>query len=116
MAFKIALRTGDFMLRVDAFRRISPIFCITGKNHFQFLCADHSQEVERLSPSDPKVVAELFSINLANYSHARLGVDERQEVANRLFKTATKTISSSALPKLAPVAQLREVARFDCED
>lgn len=62
------------------------------------------------------MVAELFSINLANDAHAGLGLDDRQEVSNGLLKTITKTISSSALPKLAPVAQLREVAQFDCED
>lgn len=51
MAFKIALCTRDFMQRIDAFRRIAPIVCLTGKNRFQFLCADPSQEVERLIKS-----------------------------------------------------------------
>ncbi|CAN0376216.1 unnamed protein product, partial [Laminaria digitata] len=113
MAFRSALRTGDFMLRLDALRRIAPIFCITGEDRYQFLCADHLQEMARLSPSDQKVVAELFSVYLGFDAHARLGLDERQEVANRLFKTVTKKISSSVLPKLAPVAQLREVAHFE---
>ncbi|CAM9428551.1 unnamed protein product, partial [Ectocarpus sp. 4 AP-2014] len=32
MTFRTALRTGDFMLRLDALRRIAPIFYITGKD------------------------------------------------------------------------------------
>ncbi|CAM9585990.1 unnamed protein product [Laminaria digitata] len=71
LALRTALRTGDFELRTDALRRIAPIFSITGKDRYQFLCADHLQEVERLSISDRKVVAELFSVNLGMDSHAR---------------------------------------------
>lgn len=37
------------MLRLAAFRRIAPIFYITGKDRYQFLVADHLAEVARWS-------------------------------------------------------------------
>ncbi|CAN0051535.1 unnamed protein product, partial [Ectocarpus sp. 4 AP-2014] len=39
----------------------------------------------------------------------------RQEVANRLYNTLTKIILSSTIEKLAPIAQLPEVAILDFE-
>ncbi|CAB1101110.1 unnamed protein product [Ectocarpus sp. CCAP 1310/34] len=62
-----------------------------------------------------RVVSELFSVSLGPDTFARIGLDERQEVANRLYKTLTKRILSSTIEKLAPSAQLREVANFDFE-
>lgn len=115
MSFRAALRTGDFMLRLDAFRRIAPIFYITGKDRYQFLIADHLAEMARMSESDLRVMCELFSISLGPDAFARLGFDERQEVANRLFKTLTKKILASMLDKMAPIAQLREVAELEFE-
>lgn len=39
--------------------------------------------------SDLKVMSEPFSVKLGKDACARLGSDERQEVANRFFKTMT---------------------------
>ncbi|CBJ31813.1 hypothetical protein Esi_0285_0022 [Ectocarpus siliculosus] len=61
-----------------------------------------------------RVVSQLFSVSLGPDTFARIGLDERQEVSNRLYKTLTKRISST-IEKLAPIAQLREVAIFNFE-
>ncbi|CAN0546305.1 unnamed protein product, partial [Ectocarpus sp. 12 AP-2014] len=113
MTFRTALRTGDFMLRLDALGRIAPIFYITGKDRYQFLVVDHLAEMSRMSESDLKVMAELFSVSLSKDACARLGLDERQEVANRMYKTLTKRILPSFIHKLAPTAQLQEIAEFE---
>ncbi|CAB1121317.1 unnamed protein product [Ectocarpus sp. CCAP 1310/34] len=97
MTFRTALRTGDFMLWLGALRRIAPIFYISGKDRYQYL----------------KVMAELFSVSLSKDACARLGLDERQEVANRVYKTLTKRILPSFIHKLAPTAVLREIAEFE---
>ncbi|CAM9428872.1 unnamed protein product, partial [Pylaiella littoralis] len=116
LTFRVALRTGDFMLRLDALRRIAPIFFIVGKDRYQVLLIDHLMEMARMSKSDLKVMSELFSVNLGKDAYARIGLDERQEVANRLFKTLTKRILSSSLEKMAPRAQLREEAILQYEE
>lgn len=78
MAFRTAFRTGDFMLRLAAIRRIAPIFHITGKDRHQFLVADHLAEMARMSESDMKVMCELFSVSLSDDAWARLALDERE--------------------------------------
>ena len=113
ITFRLALRTGDFKLRCDALRRIAPIFFITGKDRYQFLVVDHLIEMARMSESDWKVVGELFSVSLSKDAFSRLGLDERQEVANRFFKTLTRRILGSFIDKLGPIAQLREVAELE---
>ncbi|CAB1098858.1 unnamed protein product [Ectocarpus sp. CCAP 1310/34] len=115
VTFRTALRTGDFMLRLDALRRIAPIFYITGKDRYQFLVVDHLAEMSTMSESDLKVIAELFSVSLSKDACARLGLDERQEVANRMYKTLTKWILPSFIHKLAPTAVLREIVEFEFE-
>ncbi|CAM9756467.1 unnamed protein product, partial [Pylaiella littoralis] len=105
MTFRVALRTGNFLLRLDALRRIAEIFFITEKDRFQMLLLDHFTEMARMSPSDTKVMAELFFVALGKDAQARIGLDERQEVANRLNKTCTKRILSSSLGKMAPLAR-----------
>lgn len=114
-AFRTALRTGDFMLRLDALRRFAPVFFITGKDRYQFLVADHLAEMARMSAGDLKVMSELFSVNLGHDAFARLGLDERQEVANRFYKTLMRKIVASFIDKLAAIAQLREEAKIDFE-
>ena len=59
------------------------------------------------------MVGELFSVSLSNDKFSRLGLDERQEVANRFSKTLTRRILSSSTDKLGPIAQLREVAELE---
>ncbi|CAB1101190.1 unnamed protein product [Ectocarpus sp. CCAP 1310/34] len=115
IASRTALRTGNFRLRLDALRRIAPNFCITGKDKYQFLVIDHLTEVSRYSRNDMRVVSELSSVSLGPDTIARIGSDERQEVANRLYKTLTKRVLSSTIEKLAPIAQLRQVAMLDFE-
>ncbi|CAB1107685.1 unnamed protein product [Ectocarpus sp. CCAP 1310/34] len=112
MAFRTALRTGDFMLRLDALRRIAPIFYITGKDRYQFLVVDLA-EMSRMSESDLKVIVKLFSVSLSKDACARLGLDERQGLTNRMYKTLTKRILPSFIHKLAPTAVLREIAEFE---
>ena len=114
MAFRTTLCAGDFLLRVNASPHRTHLLHHR-KNLYHFLCAHHLQEVARFSPSDLKVAAELFSVGLRFDAQERIRLDERQKVANWLFKTVTKKISSSAPPKLAPVTQPREVAQFDFE-
>ncbi|CAN0169521.1 unnamed protein product, partial [Ectocarpus sp. 13 AM-2016] len=52
IAFRTALRTGNFRLRLEGLRRIAPIFFITGKDKYQFLVVDHLTEVSRYSRND----------------------------------------------------------------
>ncbi|CAM9295454.1 unnamed protein product [Hapterophycus canaliculatus] len=103
------------MLRLDALRRFAPIFYITGKNRYQFLVADHLAEMARMSEPDLKVLSELFSVSLGSDVCARQALDERQEVANHVYKGLTKRILASVLGKLAPTAQLRELAMREFE-
>lgn len=110
LAFRTAVRTGDFMLRLHALRRIAPIFCITGKDRYQFLVAEHLKEIAQMPLSEFKILSELFSVSLAQ---SRIGLDETQEIVNRLFKTVTKKIIPTTVEKLAPVAELREAAQFE---
>ncbi|CAB1117890.1 unnamed protein product [Ectocarpus sp. CCAP 1310/34] len=79
------------------------------------LRTDHLAEMAILPESDRKVIAELFSVALGPDVFARIGLDERQEVANRFYKTMTKRIVSSFIEKLAPIAQLREEALIQFE-
>ncbi|CAB1101092.1 unnamed protein product [Ectocarpus sp. CCAP 1310/34] len=51
IAFRTALRTGNFRLRLDALCRIAPIFYITVKDKYQFLVVDHLTDVSRGSQS-----------------------------------------------------------------
>lgn len=60
-------------------------------------------------------MAELFSVSLGENAWARMAPDEREEVANGVFKTRIKTWRSSVLPKMAPIATLREVAISEIE-
>ncbi|CAM9833061.1 unnamed protein product [Ectocarpus sp. 13 AM-2016] len=115
IAFGTALRTGNFRLRLEGLRRIAPIFFITGKDKYQFLVVDHLTEVSRYSRNDMRVASQLFSVSLGPDTFARIGLDERQEVSNRPYRTLTKRILSSTIEKLAPIAQLRKVAIFDFE-
>ena len=115
LTFRIALRTGDFKLRCAALRRIAPIFYITGKDRYQWLIADHLAELARMTESDWKVMSELFSVQLGKDAYARIGMDERQEVANLLYKTLTKRIQASIMDSMAPTAQLRDVATLEFE-
>ena len=55
-----------------------------------------------------KVMAELFSVALGEDAWARMALDEREEVANGVFKNLLKRFRSSVLHKMAPIAQLRE--------
>ncbi|CAM9957843.1 unnamed protein product, partial [Pylaiella littoralis] len=116
LTFRVALRTGDFMLRLDALRRIAPNLFMVGKDRYQVLLIDHLTEMARMSKSDLKVMSELFSVNLGKDAYARIGLDERQGSCYRLFKTLTKRILSSSLEKMAPRVQLREEAILQYEE
>ncbi|CAN0365944.1 unnamed protein product, partial [Hapterophycus canaliculatus] len=107
MTFRTALRTGRFMLRLDALRRIAPILFIRGTYRYQFLVADHLAEMARWTKADLRILGELFSVSLGPDVFARMGMDERQEMANRLLKTLTKKILESLMGKMAPIAQFR---------
>lgn len=56
------------------------------------------------------ILAERFSTTLGGSSFARIGLDERQEVANRLYKTVTLNITSQFVSTLLVFVGLREKA------
>ncbi|CAB1117544.1 unnamed protein product [Ectocarpus sp. CCAP 1310/34] len=90
IAFHTALRTGNFSLRLEGLRRIAPIFFIAGEDKYQFLVVGHLTEVSRYSRNDMRVVSDLFFVSLGPDMFARIGLDERQEGSNRLYKALTK--------------------------
>ncbi|CAM9678275.1 unnamed protein product, partial [Sphacelaria rigidula] len=111
MAFRTGLRTGNFLLRLAGLRRMADIFCVTGKDRYQWLVVLHLMHMAQMPESDLKIVEQLFSVTLRdNRSWARVGLDERQEMANRFFKKLVNKKIPTAVEKLAPIAECRDAA------
>ena len=104
------MRTGDFKLRLAALRRIAPIFCGYGKDRYQWLVSVHLSHMARMTDDDMKALSHMFSTSLGGDAHARIGLDERQEFANRLYKGSTMKITKLFVCKLAAIVTLRERA------
>lgn len=64
---------------------------------------------------DLRIVSEPSFVSLALDRFVQIGLDERQELANRLYKTLTKRTPPTTVEKLALAAQLHEKAQFDFE-
>ncbi|CAM9862923.1 unnamed protein product, partial [Sphacelaria rigidula] len=111
MAFRTGLRTGNFPLRLAGLRRMADIFCVTGKDRYQWLVVLHLMHMAQMPESDLKIAEQLFSVTLRdNRSWARVGLDEWQEMANRFFKQDVNKKTPTAVEKLAPIAECRDVA------
>ncbi|CAN0041003.1 unnamed protein product, partial [Sphacelaria rigidula] len=108
MAFRTGLRTGNFLLRLAGLRRMAFIFCVTGKDRYQWLVVLYLMHMAQMPESNLKFVEQLFSVSLRDNRYwARVGLDERQEMANRFFKKVTNKKTPTALEKLAPIAECR---------
>ena len=88
LALRIALGTGDFKLRLAAIRRLAPVFCGYGKDRYQWIASVHLADMARMTDDDFKALSYLFSTSLGGDAFARVGLDEKQEVVNRLYKGA----------------------------
>lgn len=87
MAFRTGLRTGNFLLGLAGLRRMAAISCVTSKDRYQWLVVLHLMYTAQMPESDLKIVEQLFSVALRdNRDWMRMGLDERQEIANRFFK------------------------------
>ena len=71
-AFRTAVRTGDFKLRMAAFRRLAPLFCITGKDRYQSLAAHRLFDLAAMPDSDLRVLSEIFSVGVGDDPFARV--------------------------------------------
>ena len=64
IAFRTAVRMGNFKLRMAALRRLAPIFCMTGKDRYQNLAAHHLSDLAAMPDTDMGVLSELFSVSM----------------------------------------------------
>ena len=109
-ALRAALRMEDFKLRLTAIRRIAPVFCGYGKDRYQWLVSVHLADMARMAEDDFKTLPYLLSISLGGDAFARVGLDEKQEVANRLYKGAVMKITRAYVRKMAAIVEARELA------
>ena len=110
LALRTALRTGDFKLRLGALRRIAPIFCGYGKDRYQWLVSVHLADMARMTDDDHKATSCLFATSLGGDAYSLIGLDEKQEVANRLYKGAVMKITRPYVRKMAAIVSSREIA------
>ena len=64
----------------------------------------------RMTDDDFKALSYLFSTSLGGDAFARVGLDEKQEVANRLYKGAVMKITRSYVREMAAIVEAREKA------
>ena len=93
LALRTTLRTGNFKLRLTAIRRIAPVLCGYGKDQYQWLVSVHLADMVRMTEDGYKALSYLFFTSLGGDAFARIGLDEKQEVANRLYKGALMKIT-----------------------
>ena len=110
LALRTTLRTGDFKLRLAALRRLAPVFCGYGKDRYQWLVSVHLADMAKMTDNDFKALSYLFSTSLGGNAFTRVGLDEKQEVANRLNKGAVMKITRSYVRKMAAIVEAREKA------
>ena len=110
LALRTALRTGDFKLRLAAIRHLAPVFCGYGKDRYQWLVSVHLADMARMTDDDFKALSYLFSTSLGGDAFARIGLDERQKVVNRLYKGAVMKITRAYVRKMAAIVEARELA------
>ena len=110
LSLRVALRTGDFKLRLAALRRIAPISCGYGKDRYQWLVSVHLADMTRMTDDDMASVSCLFATSLGGDAFSLVGLDERQEVANRLYKGAVMKVTRGYVPKLPAIVSEREAA------
>ena len=109
-ALRIGLRTGDCKLCLAALRRIAPVFCGYGKDWYQWLVSVHLADMARMTDDDFKALSYLFSTSLGGDAFARFGLDEKQEIAYRLYKGAVMKIARAYVRKIAVIVEAREKA------
>lgn len=67
--------------------------------------------VAQMQESDLKVVEQLLSVSLRDvWNWARVGFDDRQQMANRFFKKDINKKTGTALEELAPITGCRDMA------
>ena len=76
----------NFKLRLAALRRIAPIFCGYGKDRYQWLVSVHLADMTWMTKDDMASVSCLFTTSLGGDAFALVGLDEKQEVANRTLQ------------------------------
>ena len=86
LALRTALRAGDSKLRLGALRRMAPVFCGYGKDRYKWLVSVRLADMARMTDDDHKATSRLFATTLGRDAYALIGLDEKQNVANRLYK------------------------------
>lgn len=99
-SFRIAVRTGNFMLDLKTLRPQAPIVCAAGRNRYQQLAAIDLLDMVRMSDSDV-CPNELFTTTVGGNAHA---MDEQQEYANLTLKKLAEKTNGLAIARLAPIA------------
>ena len=113
---RMGVRTGNLKLRNACLRMVVAIFCGYGKDHYQVMMAGHLGDITCMTDLDYETMCELFSTSLGGDAFARVGLDERQEVANRAYKGTTKKITKEFVSKLAAIVGARETAVAKIEE
>ena len=101
-ALRTALRTADSKLRLGALRRIAPLFCGYGKDQYQWLVSVRLADMARIADDDHKATSCLFATSLGGDTYALIGLDDKQEVANILYKGVVMKITKSYVRKRWP--------------
>lgn len=112
---RTAVRTGNLKLRNACLRVAAPMYCGCGKHNYQWETAVHLGHLARMTDGKMEVNSERFSTSLGGDASSRVALDERQEVANRGYKGATKKITKTIVPKLADIVGMRERAIAEIE-
>ncbi|CAN0353272.1 unnamed protein product, partial [Pylaiella littoralis] len=101
LAVCIAIRTGDFVLREAALRRIAPLFLGYNKHLYHALCIRHLADVAMLSPAERLFMSETFSLSLSSVPGKNTALDEIQEMTmNKDFQAAATGTALRYLQRL----------------
>ena len=110
LELRTALRTADSKLRLGALRRIAPLFCGYGKDQYQWLVSVRLADMARITDDDHKATSCIFATSLGGDTYALIGLDDKQEVANMLYKGVVMKITKSYVRKMAAIVSAGEVA------
>ena len=70
----------------------------------------HLADVARMTDDDFKALSYIFSTSLGGDAFSRFGLDEKQEVANKLYKGAVMKITRTYVRKMAAIVEMRKKA------
>ena len=109
LAFRTALCTEGFKLRWGALQRLAPVFFGHDKDLYQCFVSVHLEFMARMTDDDHKAMSPLIANSLGTDVFARIGLDEKQEIANKLYKGTVMSITTSYVRKMGAIVSAREV-------